>query len=77
MRYYFVTGEVGAFSYLVGGVVTAGFLHLHQDEGMEEVGGDHVGDKRCGLFLKHHGNNVVSYVAFPLQLRAWLCYDQL
>lgn len=35
---------------------------------MEEVGGDHVGDEGRGLFLKHHCNNVVSYVTLPLQL---------
>lgn len=36
---------------------------------MQEVGGDHVGDKRCGLFLEHHRHDVISYVAFPLELK--------
>ena len=36
---------------------------------MQEVGGDHVGDERRGLFLEHERHNVVSYVAFPLELK--------
>ena len=36
---------------------------------MEEVGGDHVWDERRGLFLENHGDDVISYVAFPLQLK--------
>lgn len=55
--------------HLVGGVVRAGLLHLHQDEGVQEVGGDHVWDKRCGLLLEHHCHNVISYVTFPLELK--------
>lgn len=55
--------------YLVGGVVRAGLLHLHQDEGVQEVGGDHVWDKRCCLLLKHERHDVISYVAFPLKLK--------
>lgn len=55
--------------YLVGSVVRARLLHLHQDEGVQEVGGDHVGDERCGLFLEHHRHDVISYVAFPLELK--------
>lgn len=58
-----------ALLYLVGGVVRARLLHLHQDEGVQEVGGDHVGDERRGLFLEHHRHDVISYVAFPLELK--------
>ena len=54
--------------YLVGGAVRAGLLHLDQDEGVEEVGGNHVWDEGGGLLLKYHCDNVISYVAFPLQL---------
>ncbi len=36
---------------------------------MQEVGGDHVWDKRRGLFLEHHRHDVISYVSFPLQLK--------
>lgn len=55
--------------HLVGGAVGAALLHLHQDEGVQEVGGDHVGDKRRGLFLEHQRHDVIPYVAFPLELK--------
>lgn len=55
--------------YLVRGAIGAGILHLNQDEGVQKVGGDHVWDEGRGLFLKHHGDDVISYVTLPLQLK--------
>lgn len=55
--------------YLVGGGLRARLLRLHHDEGVEEVGGDHVGDERRGLFLKNQRHDVISDVPFPLQLK--------
>lgn len=62
-------GEKEAGVYLVGGGLRARLLRLHHDEGVEEVGGDHVGDKRGGLFLKNQRHDVISDVPFPLQLK--------
>lgn len=56
-------------SYLVCCVICTRVLNLHQHISMQEVGGDHVWNKRCGLFLEDCSHNVISYVPFPLKLR--------
>lgn len=55
--------------YLVRCVVRARVLCLHQDIRMQEVGGDHVWNKGCRVFLEDCSHDVISYVSFPLQLR--------
>ena len=55
-------------SYLVCCVLGTGVLNLHQHVGMQEVGGDHVRNKRRGLFLEDCSHDVVSYVPLPLEL---------
>lgn len=65
----FHRGEKEAGVYLVGGGLRAWLLRLHHNEGVEEVGGDHVGDEGRGLFLKNQRHDVISYVPFPLQLK--------
>lgn len=37
---------------------------LHEDEGVEEVGGDDVRDEGSGLFLKNHGHDVIPDRSF-------------
>ncbi|PWA20453.1 hypothetical protein CCH79_00003588, partial [Gambusia affinis] len=49
-------------------LTTQRVLNLHQNVGVQEVGGDHVWDKRCGLFLEDRGHNIISNVSFPLEL---------
>ena len=56
-------------SYLVCCVLRAGVLNLHQHISVQEIWGDHVWNKRCGLFLEDCGHDVVSYVPFPLELK--------
>lgn len=61
-------GYWGTGGYLVEGALSAPLLQLHHHEGVEEVGGDHVGDKRCVLVLEDDGHDVVADVTLPLQL---------
>lgn len=56
-------------SYLVCCVLCTRILNLHQHISVQEVRGDHVWNKRCGLFLKDCSHDVISYVPFPLQLK--------
>ena len=52
----------------VSGVLRAGVDGLHDDEGVQEVGGDHVGGEgRVGV-LEDDGHDVVANVPLPLQL---------
>ena len=52
----------------VSGVLRAGVDGLHDDEGVQEVGGDHVGGEgRVGV-LEDDGHDVVADVPLPLQL---------
>lgn len=55
--------------YLVRCVLCTGVLNLHQHVSMQEVGGDHVWNKRCGLFLEDCSHDVIPYVPFPLELK--------
>lgn len=54
--------------YLVRCVLCAWILSLHQHIRMQEVGGNHVWNKWCGLLLEDCSHNVISYVPFPLEL---------
>ena len=57
-----------SLSFPVSGVVGAGVDGLDEDEGVEEVGGDHVGGEgRVGV-LEDDGHDVVADVPLPLQL---------
>lgn len=58
--------------HLVAGAVRAWILHLHHDEGVQEVWGDDVRDKRGGFLLEYHRHDVIPYVPFPLQLKMML-----
>lgn len=53
---------------LVCDAVRARVLHLHHDVRVEEVGLDHVGNKRGVFLLEHDGHDVVAYVSLPLEL---------
>lgn len=53
---------------LVSDAVRARVLHLHHNIRMEEVGLDHVGNKRGAFLLEHDGHDVVAYVSLPLEL---------
>lgn len=55
-------------TYLVGDVIRTGIIRLHHHVRMQEVGLNHVWNKRRVLLLKHDGYNVVAYVSLPLQL---------
>lgn len=55
--------------YLVRCVLCTGVLNLHQHVSMKEVRGDHIWNKRRGLFLEDGSHNVISYVPFPLELK--------
>ena len=53
----------------VSGVVGAGVDGLDEDEGVEEVGGDHVGGERRVGVLEDDGHDVVADVPLPLDLK--------
>lgn len=55
-------------SHLVEGVAGARVLRLHHHIGVQEVGGNHVGDEGRVLVLEDDGHNVVADVPLPLQL---------
>lgn len=53
---------------LVEGALGAALLQLHHHEGVQEIGGDHVGHEGGVLVLEDDGHDVVADVALPLKL---------
>ncbi len=43
---------------------------LHYDVSVQEVGGYHIGYKRCVLLLIYDRYDVVAYMTLPLQLKS-------
>lgn len=56
-------------AYPVGCTVCLRVFYLHHNVGMEEIGGNHVRNKRSVFLLKDDCHNVVANVSFPLQLK--------